>query len=213
MAGPGEDITAGAAGRGYVRASHADREQAIDLLKAAFVQERLTREEFDLRVGRALASRTYADLAAATVGIPAGLTMAQPQTVRKPADKDAVTAVACVSAAWMSIWVPLVIVDGMRSVASFVLAVVLILVVPVSLAGFLMFHAWLDKRAGGPSSFSQRRPPGAGGRRASPRRAPANPARQLPRADRVARRGPEAARIRRPAPSWRPPPRMLAVGL
>ena len=41
---------------------------------AAFVQERLTKDEFDLRVGRALASRTYADLAALTADIPAGRT-------------------------------------------------------------------------------------------------------------------------------------------
>ena len=34
-----------------LRASHADREQAISALKAAFVQERLTSDEFDARVG------------------------------------------------------------------------------------------------------------------------------------------------------------------
>jgi Domain of unknown function (DUF1707) len=38
----------------------------IDVLKAAFVQGRLTRDEFDARVGRAFTSRTYADLAAVT---------------------------------------------------------------------------------------------------------------------------------------------------
>ena len=49
-----------------MRASHADREQVIDMLKAAFVQGRLAKDEFDLRVGRVLASRTYADLGAVT---------------------------------------------------------------------------------------------------------------------------------------------------
>ena len=43
-----------------------DLEQVIDVLKAAFVQGRLTRDEFDARVGRAFTSRTYADLAAVT---------------------------------------------------------------------------------------------------------------------------------------------------
>ena len=38
MAGPGDEIAAGAGGRSYLRASHADREQVIDVLKAAFVQ-------------------------------------------------------------------------------------------------------------------------------------------------------------------------------
>jgi hypothetical protein len=61
-----------------LRASRADRERVIDLLKAAFVQGQLTRDEFDARVGRALASRTYAQLAAVTADIPAHLAAAQP---------------------------------------------------------------------------------------------------------------------------------------
>src|SRR5215469_11014560 len=59
------------AGRGRLRASHADREQAIELLKAAFVQDRLDKDEFDARVGQAFVSRTYAELAAVTADIPA----------------------------------------------------------------------------------------------------------------------------------------------
>jgi DUF1707 SHOCT-like domain len=51
-------MATGAGGRSYLRASHADREQVIDVLKAAFVQGRLAKDEFDLRVGRVLASRT-----------------------------------------------------------------------------------------------------------------------------------------------------------
>ena len=155
-------MAAGAGGHGHLRASHADREQVIDLLKAAFVQGRLARDEFGLRVGQALASQTYADLAALTADIPAGLTRAQrPQPARTAISTEAVTAVACVSAAWLSIWVPLVIVDGINSPANLVLLIVLICVVPVSLVGFLLYHAWLDKRAGGQPS--QGLPPGAGG--------------------------------------------------
>ena len=71
-----EDGTAGE--RGQLRASHADRDQAIDVLKAAFVQGRLTKGEFDLRVGRVFASRTYADLAAVTAGIAAGPCASKP---------------------------------------------------------------------------------------------------------------------------------------
>jgi hypothetical protein len=47
MAGPGDQKAAAAAGRGHLRASHADREQMIDALKVAFVQGRLTKAEFD----------------------------------------------------------------------------------------------------------------------------------------------------------------------
>ena len=42
-----------------------------NVLKAAFVQDRLTKDEFDDRVGQALASRTYADLTALTADLPA----------------------------------------------------------------------------------------------------------------------------------------------
>jgi Domain of unknown function (DUF1707) len=77
-AGPGYEKAAAGARRGHLRASHADREQAIDALKAAFVQERLTKDEFDARIGQTLASRTYAELAAVTADIPGGLTRAQP---------------------------------------------------------------------------------------------------------------------------------------
>jgi Domain of unknown function (DUF1707) len=80
MAGPGDEIAGGAGGRGHLRASHADREQVTGTLKAAFVQGRLEKDEFDLRVGQALVARTYAQLAAVTAGIPAGLTMAKPPT-------------------------------------------------------------------------------------------------------------------------------------
>jgi hypothetical protein len=69
----GDDKAARPPGRGRLRAAHADREQVVDVLKAAFVQDRLTKDEFDARVGQALASRTYADLAALTADLPADL--------------------------------------------------------------------------------------------------------------------------------------------
>jgi hypothetical protein len=61
------------------RASRADRDRAIGLLQAAFVQGRLDRDEFDARIGRALTSRTCGELAAVTTDIPAGLTAAPPR--------------------------------------------------------------------------------------------------------------------------------------
>jgi hypothetical protein len=77
-----------ALGRGHLRACHADREQVIGLLQAAFVQGRLGKDELTARVGQALAARTYADLAALTADLPAGLAPAepsyQPARVRAP---------------------------------------------------------------------------------------------------------------------------------
>jgi hypothetical protein len=55
-----------AAGGGHLRASDADRERAIDVLKAAFVQGLLSKSELARRAGQALESRTYAELAFAT---------------------------------------------------------------------------------------------------------------------------------------------------
>ena len=76
--GLGGKKSADAAGHGHLRAPHADREQVIGTLKAAFVQGRLAKDEFDLRMGRTLASRTYAELAALTSDLPAGLASAAP---------------------------------------------------------------------------------------------------------------------------------------
>ena len=63
--------------QGQLRTARADRDQAIDVLKAAFVQGRLTKDEFDLRVGQVLASRTYADLAALTADVPSRVVSAE----------------------------------------------------------------------------------------------------------------------------------------
>jgi hypothetical protein len=78
MTEPGDGLPAATARCGQFRASDADRDQVVEVLKVAFVQGRLTKDEFDTRVGAALASRTYADLAAHTADIPAVLFRAQP---------------------------------------------------------------------------------------------------------------------------------------
>ena len=77
MAEPSGQMPA-AAGRGHLRAAHADREQAIGVLEAAFVQGMLATDEFDLRAGQALAPRAYAELTALAADLPAGLAAAQP---------------------------------------------------------------------------------------------------------------------------------------
>jgi Domain of unknown function (DUF1707) len=85
-----------------LRAARADRERVIDLLKAAFVQGRLARDEFDERVGQVLVSRTYGELAAVTADIPAELVGALPRRPpirarRRIPFNTAVTAGACVA--------------------------------------------------------------------------------------------------------------------
>ena len=79
MPGPETEIAATAGGsRSHLRASRADREQVIGTLKAAFIQGVLAKDEFDLRVGQALASRTHAELAALTADLSTRLTATQP---------------------------------------------------------------------------------------------------------------------------------------
>jgi DUF1707 SHOCT-like domain len=78
MAGPGDNTAAESRGDDDLRASHADREQVIDTLKAAFVQGRLNEDELEARAGQVYASRTYAELAEVTVDIPIELTGARP---------------------------------------------------------------------------------------------------------------------------------------
>ena len=87
VTGPGDELAASAAGRGRLRVSHADREQVIGTLKAAFVQGMLAKDEFDLRVSQAFASRTYAALAALTADLPAGLAVAQPHKPARTQDE------------------------------------------------------------------------------------------------------------------------------
>lgn len=69
-----------------VRVSDADRERAINVLKEAFAEGRLTREEHSERVERAYGSRTYAELAAVSGDLPAGPLGGPPaQAQRDPA--------------------------------------------------------------------------------------------------------------------------------
>jgi Domain of unknown function (DUF1707)/Domain of unknown function (DUF4190) len=67
---PGDGMLPG--GYGNMRASTADRERVIDVLKAAFAEGRLTQDECEERVGQALSARTYAELAPLTADLPAG---------------------------------------------------------------------------------------------------------------------------------------------
>jgi len=216
MAGPADEIAAGTGGRGRLRAAHADREQVIGVLKAAFVQGRLDRDEFYLRVGRALTSRTYADLAALTADItPARLTRTRPlEPARESANKKkkAAAALACATPAIVGMLAaPPPVPDG-SPFAVPVMVLLCVLFGAVSTGWLVLFHAWLGERAGRQSA--QGLPPGGGGE-ASRRLAPADPAGQLPHVDRDPWQAAEAAPIRRPRPalpSWRTPGRRCPLG-
>ncbi|MFJ5271335.1 DUF1707 and DUF4190 domain-containing protein [Streptomyces sp. NPDC088358] len=53
-------------------ASHADRERAVDVLRAGFGEGRLDQDEFEKRVARAYAARTVGELAVLVGDLPQG---------------------------------------------------------------------------------------------------------------------------------------------
>jgi len=153
MVGPGDEIAASGKGLSHLRASQAGREQVIDALKDAFVQGRLTKDELDLRVGQALASRTYAELAAATADLPAGLTDSRPPRQTAPARHRSPGKTATV-AAFASLAVALLMVavfagPGNVPETLSILAVFFLPLFSLPLGGLLMLHSWLEKRSRG----------------------------------------------------------------
>ena len=61
-------------------ASHADRERAVDVLKAGYGEGRMEHAEFEKRVARAYAARTVGELALLVADLPQG-PIAQPAAV------------------------------------------------------------------------------------------------------------------------------------
>jgi hypothetical protein len=56
----------------FMWASTADRDRSIEVVKASFVEGRLTQEELDRRVGQVLVSRYFEELMALTADLPVG---------------------------------------------------------------------------------------------------------------------------------------------
>ncbi len=65
-------------------AATADRERTVGVLRAGFVEGRLSQDELDERITQAYAARTYADLWALTTDLPAGV-LPYPQGAAFPA--------------------------------------------------------------------------------------------------------------------------------
>jgi hypothetical protein len=153
ITGPPDE--AAAAGRGRLRASHADRERVIDVVKAAFVQGRLTGDELDARLARALGSRTYAELAAVTADLPVGLIAAQLPSrsawARTPADMAVRTGRRLISVAatlaagiWAAAWL-----TGSPGLFVMAISITIASVGSVLLAGAVMLESRHDPRPSG----------------------------------------------------------------
>ena len=83
--GSGNPMPLVAVGQGLLRTSCADREHVVGVLQVAFVQGRLSQDEFTTRVGQTLASRTYTELSAVTADLPALLIGSQLPRMRTEA--------------------------------------------------------------------------------------------------------------------------------
>jgi hypothetical protein len=202
MAKPGDQMAGGTGGRGRLLASHADREQVIDTLKAAFVQGLLTKDEFDLRVGQTLGSRIYAELAAVTADIPGGLIGAplppkRAQAKARPAGNTAVkSGVSTLTAIILAASTSAAAVSGPGAaliMALFLMGIGAIIAVIVALlaAGIRLLESRHPKRSSG--QLPPRSSPGAGAQ-ASRRPASGAPAGQFPQVDHGQQHTAEAAR-------------------
>lgn len=67
-----------AGGFGQMRSSDRDRDSAQAILQSAYADGRLSREEFDDRSGRVMASQTYAELQSLTADLPGRLPFLPP---------------------------------------------------------------------------------------------------------------------------------------
>jgi hypothetical protein len=155
MAVPGDGFASGAAGRGHLRASHADREQVIGMLKAAYVQGRLAKDELDARVGQTFAARTYGQLAAVTADLPPGLTTEPPP--RKPARARARPPVGKAVLVGSGVIIPPVILVAALLTGNDTLGEMFLLIAPWYLiawiaAGMQLVANWHDNRARGQPS-------------------------------------------------------------
>jgi Domain of unknown function (DUF1707) len=210
IVGSGDEIAAGAAGQDWLRGSHADREQLIDALKDAFVQGRLAKDEFDLRVSKVLA--TYSELDALTADIPAGIVEAQSsEPARQSHNKKVIqrgTAVG--TGVSMTFTATLLMVAKGSPIVGLVVVPLVGFFVAVVLAGLLTLLSWVLER--GSSRQPSQGPPSSTDRKASGRLTPAEstgPPRQIrhdpPHAAEAARSRllrPRLTRFRPPRP-WR----------
>jgi Domain of unknown function (DUF1707) len=146
MSGPEEQLA-----RSRLRASHADREQVIGFLKAAFVHGRLTKEEFDGRVDRAFAARTYAELTRLTGDLPATPAAPGPAPVRaspRPlADADVRQggrAIAHTAVITVLLWAAAIVtVNGAMFVAAFGATCTVLAI--SAMTGSRLLGLWLDR--------------------------------------------------------------------
>ncbi len=137
-----------------------DPEQVIRALKDAFVQGRLTKDEFDVRVSKALA--TYAELDALIADIPAGRTEAPvPEPARESHNRKLVRRGTAAGAATIMVFTAAAVaVAGGNLAAGLILVPLAGFGVAVLLAVLLTFLSWALETGSGRQA-TQGSPPSA----------------------------------------------------
>jgi hypothetical protein len=190
---PGDEIAVAADGGSCLVASQADREQVLGTLKAAFVQGRLTKDEFDQRVDQVLA--TYAKLDALTADIPAGPTETRlPETARESHNRKVIQRGTAAGTVGSMTFAALLLMAAKGSPAVGLIVVPVVgAVMAVLLAGLLTLLSWaLEKGSGRQPSQRPREP----GRKAPLRLASADSAKPRPQTGHDPRHTAEAAQSR-----------------
>ena len=195
MVNPGDETAAGAESQARLRASTADREQVIEVLKVAFVQDRITKDELDQRIGKVLASQTYDDLDILTADIPGALIRAQPAEPARPdvSKKKLIRRTsAAVAGTGFVIAEAVALPHDLNPVVGVIAGLVAGAFTAGLLAVLLTLIAWAIDRSAG-RQRSQGPPPGALDN-AAQHPPPADPARQPRQSSRRPRPGAEVAR-------------------
>ena len=210
MTGPEGEMAARPADHGRLRASHADRNRVVDVLKAAFIEGRLTKDELDARLSQTLAARTYAELAALTADIPPGTKLARqpqpdlapaPQSTHWVAHRAVRSGAATIAGIAVAVTVMGVILGNPAVGVILAVFVVLLAAVASALVGSLVGATLMlesrrrRRRSGGQSPT--RPESGASGDQAPQRPPSAGP---FPSRDPGGQYTAEASRIRRPGP-------------
>src|SRR6201989_1340564 len=152
--------------RGHLRVAQADREQAITVLKTAYAQGRLTKDELEARAGQAVASRTYAELGALTADLPAASPAAASPVARGPGapcprpSTPARTMAKAARRSGVCLLVAIALVEGAYLADNFLLIVAAFfaLIAASGFFGYGILDAWEER------SSRARMPPGPGRR-------------------------------------------------
>jgi hypothetical protein len=140
-----------------------DREQVIGLLKAAFVQGMLAKDEFDQRVGQAFAALTQAELTALTADFPGNLVAVPPPKPVRTQDEESVVrarwvlgaATTLYAAVWAFALIPSWPLDSEgdppHTIIRLVFLTTITYILVLAIATGTMLSGWLEKRSGRPS--------------------------------------------------------------